>query len=67
MADITMCIGGGCSLRDKCYRFLAIPSKWQSQFAPKKTMDDRLDCEHFWPIEKKERKTLIKMRSSDVD
>jgi hypothetical protein len=31
MADITMCTGTGCPLREQCYRYMAEPSEhWQS-------------------------------------
>jgi len=32
MADISMCRGIDCPLKDKCYRFLAPPSRWQCYF-----------------------------------
>lgn len=35
MADITMCSGENCNLKDNCYRYLASPSNRQSYFAEK--------------------------------
>ena len=50
MPDITMCRGEKdekiCPNRDKCYRYIANPSKWQSYFAT--TPDFEPVCEHFW-------------------
>jgi hypothetical protein len=34
MPDISMCVGGGCSLKQDCYRYTATPSPYlQSYFA----------------------------------
>lgn len=33
MADITMCVGTGCPLRDKCYRYTATPNEHRQSFA----------------------------------
>ena len=48
--DITMCANGQkCPKRNTCYRFLALPSGWQSVsdfYKPKKK------CEYFWLAEK---------------
>lgn len=38
MADITMCVGTDCPLRETCYRYTATPNEhWQSftDFTPK--------------------------------
>ena len=32
MADITKCSGVNCHLKEKCYRYKATPSDWQSYF-----------------------------------
>lgn len=51
MADITMCSGVGCRVKDKCYRFTANKSEfWQSYFTepPLKVEDDVLVCDMFW-------------------
>lgn len=33
MADMTMCRGGDCPLKSKCYRYTASPDEYQSYFA----------------------------------
>lgn len=32
MADITMCFGSGCPLKEQCYRYTAKPDEYQSYF-----------------------------------
>lgn len=47
MADITMCNGGDCPVKDKCYRFTAKPSEFrQSYFLNTPFKDDK--CDMFW-------------------
>ena len=47
MADITMCAGKNCPLKDKCYRFTSnINEYWQSYFTEEPIKND--DCEYFW-------------------
>ena len=43
MADIAKCIGKGCDIRERCWRYLAPASKWQyySNFNP-------INCEYFY-------------------
>jgi len=47
-ADISMCGGRGCPLRDTCYRHTAKPDPhWQSYIgAPYKDGE----CTHYWPL-----------------
>lgn len=58
MPDITMCWNKTCPLRDKCYRYRAIPDKyWQSfaEFRPNTInigTETITECDHFWNIEK---------------
>lgn len=55
MADITMCKGTNCRLKDECYRHIAPESKHrQSWFVvvPYGEPNDKdLPCEHFWKID----------------
>jgi len=48
MADITMCDGYGCPVKDKCYRHTAPKNDlWQSMFvAP--PIDEMDQCKYFW-------------------
>jgi len=53
MADISKCVGAGCHLKNKCYRFtakLAARLKDQSFIKPERV---GRDCEWFWNIEVK--------------
>jgi len=55
MPDITMCKGTGCSLKDTCYRHLAVPTPLrQSEFvAPpfKITITGRLLCQYYFEVD----------------
>lgn len=48
MADISMCSGKDCPLKDKCYRYTAPQSDYQSWFSvvPYSTFVE--SCEYFW-------------------
>lgn len=46
MPDIAMCSGDGCPLKEKCYRFTAKPSDYQSYFLDPPIKDDK--CNHYW-------------------
>ncbi len=48
--DITQCPGVDCPLRERCYRFRAIPAARQDWFgrAPYDPPTNR--CDHFWDI-----------------
>jgi len=51
MADITMCSGKGCRVKDKCYRFTANKNEFrQSYFTkpPINVKDNVLICDYFW-------------------
>ena len=50
MADISMCEGEGCDVKNTCYRFTAKPSEYQSYFAP--TPVENEGCEYYWNINK---------------
>ncbi|RYF12777.1 MAG: hypothetical protein EOO40_00435 [Deltaproteobacteria bacterium] len=50
MSDITMCANTRCTLRGKCYRYLAVPSDfWQSycNYTPVKE-GSKVTCDHLW-------------------
>jgi len=51
MADITMCLGKDCKVKDKCYRFTANKNEFmQSYFLnpPFEIKDNTFTCEMFW-------------------
>ena len=50
MADITMCKGNYCEIRETCYRYKAEPTpRWQSYFT-KPPSSTSYDCEYYWEI-----------------
>jgi hypothetical protein len=44
--DITMCPGTNCPQKEKCYRFTARPSDYQSYFMKAPIKDGK--CEYYW-------------------
>lgn len=47
MADITMCSGDGCSIKESCYRFTAQINEYaQSYFMEVPGKDE--SCNHYW-------------------
>ena len=57
MPDITMCKGGDCPLKEKCYRNQAPSSSfWQAYFVmiPYTKVHDSVNCEYFLPLEAKD-------------
>jgi hypothetical protein len=62
MADITMCNGGDCPLKEKCYRFKATASAWQSYFVEAPYSMD--GCRYFWPIESEEYEDRSRYRNN---
>jgi len=46
MADITMCSGKGCKIKDMCYRYTAPKGMRQSYFFKPPIKDNK--CEMFW-------------------
>lgn len=52
MADISMCEGTDCPMKDNCYRHTAPANEYrQSWFAEKVINEDRT-CDHYWENEK---------------
>jgi len=50
-ADITVCPGTDCPVKEKCYRFTAPRNElWQSYFMeiPGKIEDDKFTCDMYW-------------------
>jgi hypothetical protein len=46
MADITMCEGKGCEIKEICYRYRATPSEFgQSYFV--KSPNNGLECDYY--------------------
>lgn len=61
---ITMCEDSECPLKNKCYRYVALPSSFQSYFVGSpKSMDG---CRYFWPVEQ-ENYTTFNPKEQDND
>ena len=57
MADITMCNGEGCTMRNTCYRFKAARGEYQAYFTEsphnnKVDEDNNTICEYYWKQDK---------------
>lgn len=50
MTDISKCMGNGCPLREKCYRFTAPSDDWQSYLVGSPYDAKTESCVMFWPI-----------------
>lgn len=49
MTDISKCTGINCPVKEKCYRYTASESKYQSYVvAPYKITDGVFSCDIFW-------------------
>jgi len=56
MADITMCKGENCPMKETCYRYKAVPSEyWQSYFTklPLEIIEGKVECKFYWEINTK--------------
>ncbi len=52
MADISKCRGIDCPLKERCYRFLALPSRWQSYFHGESGLsEDKTKCENIIEVD----------------
>ena len=50
MADITMCEGKGCEIKDTCYRYKAKPNKHRQSYFMEPPIKDSV-CEYYWNFE----------------
>ena len=50
MADITMCNGNYCELRENCFRYKAKASEYRQSYFCKLPNATSYDCEYFWEI-----------------
>jgi hypothetical protein len=51
MADITMCDGTDCPIKDQCDRFTSKPNEHRQSYfvnVPGKHYDGKFSCEMFW-------------------
>lgn len=50
MADITMCMGDGCPLKETCYRYLAEPEPEDQTYLMAVPFKDGT-CDLYWKVE----------------
>ena len=55
MPDITMCKAEECPLKEKCYRYIAKPSTYQSYFVGFPGKGEH--CTYYWPVDEQRSKT----------
>lgn len=48
MADITMCSGQDCPLKERCYRFTAPKNDWRQSFFVNPPIKEDKTCDQFW-------------------
>lgn len=48
MADISMCEGTECPLKEECYRFSAPKSMYQSYFVEVPYDKEQKKCDYYW-------------------
>jgi hypothetical protein len=51
MPDITMCDDRNCGIRNKCYRFRAIPDEWRQSYFRGSVRKPNEPCKHFVALE----------------
>lgn len=49
MADISMCFGKGCALKDLCYRHNAKANEWGQSYLMIELKPGETHCDSFWP------------------
>lgn len=54
MADISMCIGFRCPIKETCYRYKAKPNEhWQSYFKDTPYDHKKKECEYYDKVQNK--------------
>ena len=67
MADITMCKGKGCTMKETCYRFKANACEYYQAYFTESPHDNKVDddnntiCQYYWETDK------IKSRKVNID
>jgi|TARA_B110000908_G_C10223485_1_gene436626 hypothetical protein len=51
MADISMCEGKGCEVKETCYRFKATPSKYRQSYIFPSNLKG-MTCDYYWNLQK---------------
>lgn len=66
MPDITMCEGGKCPQKERCYRYTAFPNEYQQSYfvSPPYQMDG---CPYFWKMEEHDYERSVADRTGHRD
>ncbi len=48
MADIAMCNGIGCPVKEQCHRHTAIPNEYRQSYFVDPPLKDEGRCDYFW-------------------
>ena len=54
--DISKCEGGHCHLKNKCFRYTAIPDKYHQAYFAEIPIGAAKECKYFWPDNKEDHK-----------
>lgn len=60
MADITMCKGTTCPVKESCYRFTAPINDWRQSFFIEVPIKEDKTCDKYWKDER--RKTIRRIK-----
>jgi hypothetical protein len=55
MADITMCSGSGCPVKDKCYRHTAPVNEYRQAYFMNPPIKEDDSCKYFWALDSDEK------------
>lgn len=61
-----MCAGTNCPLKEKCYRYKAKPTEWQSFFMAAPYNKETKNCDRYWEIETKGQKKMSIWKTPDI-
>ena len=51
MADITMCNGNNCPIKNGCYRHRALSNEYGQSYFIKSPYSKKLkECQYYWPL-----------------
>jgi hypothetical protein len=51
MADISMCPGTNCDVKENCYRYLATPDDYRQAWFGMMPYPPGEECVYYWPVE----------------
>lgn len=66
MADISMCEGGDCPKKERCYRFKATPNPYRQSYMEYAGQDGKTECPDFWEVRSKSEMKRLDCQLGDV-